>query len=141
MPRSERLHRGGLIQMDHRVELLWEPGAKIVARELRVGPIDDPDRPLIPWLVQEPQDSGLIAKRQQDVPCANGLSVVEGSRWGELRLDGAEMLQQGVELGNVLGQRPLLALHLRDQHFELEYFNREAPGQVVLLAHRPRLGG
>src|SRR5918993_594900 len=83
----------------------------------------------------------MQCERSRNVPCANGLSVVEGSRWGELRLDGAEMLQQRVELGNVLGQRPLLALHLRDQHFELEYFDREAPGQVVLLAHRPRLGG
>jgi hypothetical protein len=64
---------------------------------------------------------------------------MERARWGQLGLDLAQVRQQRAQFREVLGQRALLALHLRDQDFELDNFDREAPGQLVLLAHRPRL--
>jgi hypothetical protein len=65
--------------------------------------------------------------------------MMRGAGGGYLGLELAEMGQQRPELVDVLCQGPLLAFHFPDEHFELEDFDSEAPGQIVWLTHRPRL--
>ena len=65
--------------------------------------------------------------------------MMRGAGRGDLGLDLAEVRQQRPELADVLCKGPLLAFHFPDEHFELEDFDSEAPGQIVWLTHRPRL--
>ena len=90
-------------------------------------------------LAQRPSPPNTFIRDRATGP-AGPISVMQRARRRELGLNIAEVRQQGSEFADVLGQRALLALHLRDQHFELEDFEGEGPGQVVLLAHCPRLG-
>src|SRR5262245_29845470 len=42
----QRFERARLVEVDHRVELVGEPGVEVVTQPLRLGPVDDADRAL-----------------------------------------------------------------------------------------------
>src|SRR5262249_15004927 len=44
-PSFERLERGGLVDVNHRIELIHKPRAEIVAEALRLRPVNDANRP------------------------------------------------------------------------------------------------
>src|SRR5205823_1177196 len=59
----ERLHRARLVEVQHRVELLRQARAEVVALALGVGTVDHADRPL---------EAGVVQARRHEVALAPG---------------------------------------------------------------------
>ena len=56
----ERFHRAGAVDVDHDVELLWEPGLEVVALAFRFGAVDNANRALEQWPLARGADRRIV---------------------------------------------------------------------------------